>query len=83
MRNHKKIRLCNKADFENVDYLSAFEDNQTRNFDHCIDDYEGMVVTNNQDNSIGDSLLFKITKCDPLNSEGIICASPDEIKHKV
>ena len=58
LRNFKKIRLCNRADFEKVDYLSAFEENQIKNFDHCIDDYEGMVVTNNQKNSAGDSLFF-------------------------
>ena len=26
--------------------------------DHCIDDYEGMVVTNSQNNMISDNLLF-------------------------
>ena len=57
-KNYKKIRLCNKADFENVDFFSAFEENESKNFDHCIDDYEGMVVSNNQDNMIGDSLLL-------------------------
>ena len=46
-RNYKKIRLCNRADFEKFDYLSAFEENQIKNYDVCIDDYEGMVVTNN------------------------------------
>jgi predicted nucleic acid-binding protein len=49
LANYKKIRLCNQTDFENVDYLSGFEENATKNFDHCIDDYEGMIVTNNQD----------------------------------
>ena len=42
-----------------------------------------MVVTNNQDNMIGDNLLLSISECDPLNSEGIICASSDEIKNKI
>ena len=57
-RNYKKIRLCNQADFEKVDYLSGFEENQTLNFDYCIDDYEGMIIKNNQNIMIADSLLF-------------------------
>ena len=82
-RNYKKIRLCNRIDFEKVDYLSGFEANQTINFDYCIDDYEGMIIKNNQNNLITDSLLLSISECNPDNSEEIICASPDEIKNKI
>jgi len=41
-----------------------------------------MIITNTQDNFISDNFLFEIKECDPLNLEGIICASPDEIKIK-
>ena len=57
-RNYKKIRLWSKADFEKVDYLSGFEENQTLNFDYYIDDYEGMIIKNNQNIMINDNLLF-------------------------
>ena len=46
--NYKKIRLCNKADFENVGYIQKFEEDEENNFDYCIDNYDGMVLTNNQ-----------------------------------
>ena len=42
-----------------------------------------MIVKNSQDTMISDSLLFDVTECDLLNSEGIICASPDEIKNYI
>ena len=53
-----------------------------KNFDNCIDDYEGMIIKNTKDNLISDSFLFEISECDPLNLEGITCASQDEIKIK-
>lgn len=47
-RNYKKVRLCIKKDFERVDFLDGFEEDQENNFDLCIDNYDGMVITNNQ-----------------------------------
>jgi len=41
-----------------------------------------MIVTNSQNYLISDNLLFMIKECDPMNSEGITCASPDQIKNK-
>jgi hypothetical protein len=41
-----------------------------------------MIVTNSQNNLISDNLLFMIKECDPSNSEGIVCASPDQIINK-
>ena len=46
--NYKKIRLCNKTDFEKIGYIENFEDDEENNFDYCIDNYDEMVVTNNQ-----------------------------------
>jgi hypothetical protein len=43
-RNFKKVRLCNKTDFEIANYAENFEENPDSNFDHCIDNYDGMVV---------------------------------------
>ena len=50
--------MCNRADFENVNYISGFEENQTKNFDHCIDDYEGMNIAINQNSLVKDCLLL-------------------------
>lgn len=47
-KNFKKIRLCNRNDFEKVDNFKLFEENQENNFDHCIDDYDGMIITTNK-----------------------------------
>ena len=41
-----------------------------------------MIITNSQNNLISDNLLFMIKECDPINSEGITCASIDQIKNK-
>ena len=41
-----------------------------------------MIVTSNLNGLTSDNLLFEITECDPENSEGIKCASSDEIKNK-
>ena len=38
-----------------------------------------MIVTSNLNGLTSDNLLFEITECDPENSEGIKCASSDEI----
>ena len=81
-RNYKKIRSCNYTDYERVDYVSNFEAVDENNYDLCIDNYEGMIVTNSQNNLISDNLLFMIKECDPLNSEGIVCASTDQINNK-
>jgi hypothetical protein len=81
-RNFKNIRICNENDFERVDYVSNFEAIPEDNYDQCIDNYEGMIITNSQNNLISDNLLFMIKECDPRNAEGIICASSDEIKNK-
>ena len=50
--------MCNRTDFENVNYISGFEENQTKNFDHCIDDYEGMNIAINQNSLVKDCLLL-------------------------
>ena len=41
-----------------------------------------MIVTNSQNYLISDNFLFMIKECDPLNSEGIVCASSDQINYK-
>ena len=46
-RNFKKIRLCTKIDFEKVNYVSGFVEDEENNFDLCVDNYDGMVITNN------------------------------------
>ena len=56
--NFKKVRLCNKTDFENVNYIEGFEEIPENNFDYCIDDYKGMIIKNNINSLISDSLLF-------------------------
>ena len=65
-----------------MDYGSNFEAVDEDNYDLCIDNYERMIVTNSQNYLISDNLLFMIKECDPLNSEGIVCASPDQINNK-
>jgi len=45
--NYKKLRLCNKTDFEKVGYIENFEEEEN-NFDYCIDNYDEMVAINNQ-----------------------------------
>jgi len=42
-----------------------------------------MIITTTSDNSISDSILLEVKECDPLNIEGIICASADEILNKI
>ena len=49
----------------------------------CIDNYEGMIISTNQNVLHTDNLLFQITECDPLNYENITCANPDQIKDKL
>ena len=81
--NYKKIRLCNQNDFENVDFIDGFEKNPKKNFDHCIENYQGMIVASNQDTLISDNLLFQITECNPFNLLGIKCAPQEQIKNKI
>jgi len=42
-----------------------------------------MIITTTSDTSITDSILFWVKVCNPLNIEGIICATPDEILNKI
>ena len=63
--------------FTDVEELSIIDDKAVEeifsknNFDYCIDDYEGMVISSNLNTLISESLLFQISECDPMNSEGI------------
>ena len=66
-RNFKSIRLCNRTDFKNSNYAENFEEIAEHNFDHCVDNYDGMVVSNNINQLINDNLLFEIKSCDPNN----------------
>ncbi len=44
-----------------------FEEKEYNNFDMCIDNYKGMIISTNQNTLYSDNLLFQITECDPLN----------------